>query len=605
MRVGIHTGRVHCGVLGLRKWQFDVWSNDVTLANYMESGGIPGRVHVTKETLLCLDGDYEVEPGNGGERNSYLRDHNIETYLIVPGDTYRGGGKTPHNNYSMNGSISKELRMMGHGSQRKVVGGFGESMEDKDPEDEVNEYLMRAIDARSIDRLRAEHCKPFLLTFRKQDIEDKYSRERDGMLSTYFFCSCFIFLAILVVQLIVVPHSALMHGVFAAGALVVLVINIIVFAEDSSVAPSFLRNISSRIYQNRCVAQVLASSVLVVTYAVTLCPLVGAPPYCEPRLNDTSCVTDPHYDYDYVEYATLCVLLVMIMCAVYQILVSLAKLLILSCACAGYLAVLVWHRGETLWYRYLTVVVLLGFVVALVIHSQQTEATYRLDFLWKLQATAEKNADELYHEQCECVCVMFASIPNFSEFYVELEGNNEGVECLRLLNEIIADFDELLAERRFRYIEKIKSTGATYMAASGLTKSTCDLKGFHHVTAMADYALRIREQLNYVNEHSFNNFRIRIGINIGPVVAGVIGARKPQYDIWGNAVNVASRMDSTGVLDQIQVTHEMYQILQAKGYPLSCRGTIKVKGKGEMVTYFLNGYSTAAATPSSADSPSQ
>lgn len=74
---------------------------------------------------------------------------------------------------------------------------------------------------------------------------------------------------------------------------------------------------------------------------------------------------------------------------------------------------------------------------------------------------------ELYHEQCDFVCIMFASIPNFSEFYVELEGNNEGVECLRLLNEIIADFDEILSEDQFRYIEKIKSTGATYMAASG------------------------------------------------------------------------------------------------------------------------------------------
>lgn len=82
--------------------------------------------------------------------------------------------------------------------------------------------------------------------------------------------------------------------------------------------------------------------------------------------------------------------------------------------------------------------------------------------------TLSRTHQELYHEQCECVCIMFASIPNFSEFYVELEGNNEGVECLRLLNEIIADFDELLAERPFRYIEKIKSTGATYMAASGL-----------------------------------------------------------------------------------------------------------------------------------------
>lgn len=74
-----------------------------------------------------------------------------------------------------------------------------------------------------------------------------------------------------------------------------------------------------------------------------------------------------------------------------------------------------------------------------------------------------------------------------------------------------------------------------------------------HVEAVATYALRIRDQLNYVNEHSFNNFKIRIGINIGPIVAGVIGAKKPQYDIWGNAVNVASRMDSTGVIGKIQV----------------------------------------------------
>lgn len=132
---------------------------------------------------------------------------------------------------------------------------------------------------------------------------------------------------------------------------------------------------------------------------------------------------------------------------------------------------------------------------------------------------------------------MFASIPNFSEFYVELEANNEGVECLRLLNEIIADFDELLSEERFRleftfflknaqsqikliqinfflvfsYIEKIKSTGATYMAASGLTEQTCDLKGFRHVTSMADYALQLFSKIEEVNTHSFNNFRLRVG----------------------------------------------------------------------------------------------
>lgn len=71
------------------------------------------------------------------------------------------------------------------------------------------------------------------------------------------------------------------------------------------------------------------------------------------------------------------------------------------------------------------------------------------------------------------------------------------------------------------------------MAASGLTKKNCDKEGFQHVIAMVDYALELFQKITDVNEHSFNNFRMRIGINIGPVVAGVIGSRMPQYDIWG------------------------------------------------------------------------
>uniref|UniRef100_A0A1B0GMY9 adenylate cyclase n=1 Tax=Phlebotomus papatasi TaxID=29031 RepID=A0A1B0GMY9_PHLPP len=219
MRVGIHTGRVHCGVLGLKKWQFDVWSNDVTLANHMESGGIPGRVHITKETLKCLDGDYEVEEGRGSERNSYLKDHQIETFLIVPGDTYQqvcpqqgvlSRHKRPNHSFSMNGNISKELRMMGHGSQKNTSSkydrlGFSDVHEIKDPEDEVNDYLMRAIDARSIDRLRSEHCKHILLTFKKGDIEKKYAKEPDRMLNIYFYCTVIMFSGMILIQWLIFP----------------------------------------------------------------------------------------------------------------------------------------------------------------------------------------------------------------------------------------------------------------------------------------------------------------------------------------------------------------------------------------------------------------
>lgn len=190
---------------------------------------------------------------------------------------------------------------------------------------------------------------------------------------------------------------------------------------------------------------------------------------------------------------------------------------------------------------------------------------------------------------------MFATIPNFHEFYVELDGNNQGVECLRLLNEIIADFDEILNHDRYKAIDKIKTVGSTYMAAVGLIPEMRipdgdDFMAAEYMSMLVEVVLDMKEKLADINENSYNNFMLRVGLNVGPVVAGVIGAQKPQYDIWGNTVNVSSRMDSTSLANRIQCTHEFYELLKDKDwYNFECRGTVKVKGKGDMTTYFLLG----------------
>ena len=171
-----------------------------------------------------------------------------------------------------------------------------------------------------------------------------------------------------------------------------------------------------------------------------------------------------------------------------------------------------------------------------------------------------------------------------------------------MLNEIIADFDDLLGEERFRAIDKIKTIGSTYMAAVGLVPEFRVAEDSEDggasanaaLTQLVEYVFALREKLANLNEHSYNNFMLRVGMNVGPVVAGVIGARKPQYDIWGNTVNVASRMDSTGLPNHTQVTEEVYIILKHLPYEFTLRGEVKVKGKGNMTTYFLTGRRAAS-----------
>ena len=126
-----------------------------------------------------------------------------------------------------------------------------------------------------------------------------------------------------------------------------------------------------------------------------------------------------------------------------------------------------------------------------------------------------------------------------------------------------------MEESRFVSIEKIKTVGATYMAASGLNYDSLRIRGEtseDSVCSLVEFAFAMKQKLEDINKEAFNNFQLRVGICSGSLVSGVIGARKPVYDIWGNTVNVASRMDSTGENWRIQVPSSTADLLKAKGY---------------------------------------
>jgi adenylate cyclase len=151
---------------------------------------------------------------------------------------------------------------------------------------------------------------------------------------------------------------------------------------------------------------------------------------------------------------------------------------------------------------------------------------------------------------------------------------------VNLLNEIFSAFDGLAAKHG---LEKIKTIGDAYMVAGGIPTPMTD-----HAEAIAEMAIESQKEINRFNAEYNMQVQIRIGINTGPVIAGIIGRNKFIYDLWGDTVNTASRMESHSVAGEIQVTEETYSRLQSK-YIFQNRGKIEVKGKGEMQTYFLLG----------------
>ena len=204
-----------------------------------------------------------------------------------------------------------------------------------------------------------------------------------------------------------------------------------------------------------------------------------------------------------------------------------------------------------------------------------------------LNILPEAIADRLKREpgviadKFEKATILFADLVNFTQISTTMSAT----KLVYLLNEIFSTFDKLSDKHG---LEKIKTIGDAYMVAGGIPIERPD-----HAEAIAEMALDMLAAIQELNVKLHTNFDLRIGINSGPVIAGVIGTKKFIYDLWGNAVNTASRMESHGIPGRIQVSLYSYNLLCDK-YKFEHRGLIEIKGKGEMRTYLLTGRKTAS-----------
>jgi guanylate cyclase len=208
--------------------------------------------------------------------------------------------------------------------------------------------------------------------------------------------------------------------------------------------------------------------------------------------------------------------------------------------------------------------------------EQEKSERLLLNILPEEVAETLKSGKTTIAERYESTSVLFADFVNFTPMSAEMDPE----EMVDLLNEIFSDFDALV--EKFD-LEKMATIGDCYMVVSGAPRRRDD-----HARAVAELALEMRDYLEKRPAYNGRSVDFRIGINSGPIIAGVIGKQKFQYDVWGDVVNTASRMESSGIPGEIQIAKGAYELLRGD-FDCEPRGKIEIKGKGVLETWLITG----------------